>query len=234
MTRILYSLCGRDVSRPFSPHCWKIVMALEHKGLEYVERPVPFTEVPKLENGFSKTVPVLRDGDLLIRDSFDIAVYLEDTYPNRPTLFGGEGGKALARFVEGYSQMLVHPVLSRIAIKDIHDMLDEKDQTYFRTSREERLGRKLEEFEAGRPQAITDLTTQLEPMRHMLKFQPYLGGETPLFADYILFGALQWLRITTGSLAISQDHSVAEWFERAWTCMAQRAGRSPEAQSSQL
>ena len=48
----------------------------------------------------------------------------------------------------------------------------------------------------------------------MLKFQPYLGGETPLFADYILFGALQWLRITTGSLAISKDHSVAEWFER--------------------
>ncbi|MCJ8508134.1 glutathione S-transferase family protein [Rhizobium lemnae] len=214
MTRILYSLCGRDVNRPFSPHCWKIVMALEHKGLDYVERPVPFTEVPKLENGFSKTVPVLRDGDLLIRDSFDIAVYLEDTYPNRPTLFGGEGGKALARFAEGYSQMLVHPVLSRIAIKDIHDMLDEKDQTYFRTSREERLGRRLEEFEAGRPQAITDLTAQLEPMRHMLKFQPYLGGETPLFADYILFGALQWLRITTGSLAISKDHSVAEWFER--------------------
>ena len=189
-------------------------MALEHKQLEYIERPVPFTEVPKVENGFSKTVPVLRDGDLLIRDSFDIAVYLEDTYPNRPTLFGGEGGKALARFVEGYSQMLVHPVLSRIAIKDIHDMLDESDQVYFRKSREERLGRKLEEFEAGRPQAITDLAAQLEPMRHMLKFQPYLGGETPLFADYILFGALQWLRITTGSLSLPKDHSVSDWFER--------------------
>lgn len=214
MTRILYSLCGRDVSRPFSPHCWKIVMALEHKGLDYIERPVPFTEVPQIENGFSKTVPVLRDGDLLIRDSFDIALYLEETYPDRPTLFGGEGGKALARFVEGYSQMLVHPVLARIALKDIHDMLDEKDQAYFRASREEKLGRKLEEFEAGRPQAVSDLATQLEPMRHMLKFQPYLGGETPLFADYILFGALQWLRITTGSLSLPNDHSVAEWFDR--------------------
>lgn len=214
MTRILYSLCGRDENRPFSPHCWKVVMALEHKGLEFIERPVPFTEVPKIENGFSKTVPVLRDGDLLIRDSFDIAVYLEETYPNRPTLFGGEGGKALARFVEGYSQMLVHPVLTRLAIKDIHDMLDEKDQAYFRENREARLGRKLEEFSEGREEAAKMLSQQLEPMRHMLKFQPYLGGESPLFADYILFGALQWLRITTGSLFVPQDHSVTIWFER--------------------
>lgn len=213
MNRILYSLCGRDENRPFSPHCWKVVMALEHKGLEFIERPVPFTEVPKIENGFSKTVPVLRDGDLLIRDSFDIAVYLEETYPNRPSLFGGEGGKALARFVEGYSQMLVHPVLTRLAIKDIHDMLDDKDQAYFRESREGRLGKKLEDFEGMKPEAAAALAAQLEPMRHTLKFQPYLGGDTPLFADYILFGALQWLRITTGSLSLPKDHAVSVWFE---------------------
>lgn len=213
MNRILYSLCGRDEKRPFSPHCWKVVMALEHKGLDFIERPVPFTEVPNIENGFSKTVPVLRDGDLLIRDSFDIAVYLEETYPNRPSLFGGEGGKALARFVEGYSQMLVHPVLIRLAIKDIHDMLDDKDQAYFRESRESRLGKKLEEFEAMKPEAAVTLAAQLEPVRHTLKFQPYLGGDTPLFADYILFGALQWLRITTGSLSLPQDHAVSVWFD---------------------
>src|SRR6218665_3785804 len=99
MTRILYSLCGADESRPFSPHCWKVVQALAHKGLDFIEKPTPFTEIPTLENGFSKTVPILRDGNELIRDSFDIALYLEERYPDRPTLFGGEGGKALSRFV---------------------------------------------------------------------------------------------------------------------------------------
>ena len=89
MTRILYSLCGRDETRPFSPHCWKVSLALAHKGLDYIEKPVPFTQIPTLENGFSKTVPILRDGNLLIRDSFDIALYLEETYPDGPTLFGG-------------------------------------------------------------------------------------------------------------------------------------------------
>ena len=39
----------------------------------------------------SKTVPILRDGDQLISDSFKIALYLEDAYPDHPSLFGGEG-----------------------------------------------------------------------------------------------------------------------------------------------
>ncbi len=216
MARILYSLCGRDENRPFSPHCWKVSMALAHKGLDFVEKPTPFTEIPKLENGFSKTVPILRDGNLLIRDSFDIALYLDDTYPDRPTLFGGEGGKSLARFVEGFSQTLIHPVLSRIAIKNIHDMLDEPDQVYFRESREARLGRRLEDFEAARQDEVAALAAQLEPIRHTLRFQPFIGGETPLFADYILFGALQWVRITTGLAPLAANDPVTTWFE---TCL---------------
>ncbi|MBP2547363.1 glutathione S-transferase [Neorhizobium galegae] len=214
MTRILYSLCGSDPRRPFSPHCWKVSMALAHKGLDFVEKPVPFTEVPKIENGFSKTVPILRDGQLLVRDSFDIALYLEDTYPDRPTLFAGEGGKALSRFVEGVSQTLVHPVLSKLAVKNIHDMLDETDQVYFRTTREQYLGRRLEDFEADREVETAVLSARLDPLRHMLKFQPFLGGDGPLFADYILFGALQWLRITTGLAALRADDPVSLWFER--------------------
>jgi hypothetical protein len=32
MTILFYELVGRDTTRPFSPHCWKIAMALAHKG----------------------------------------------------------------------------------------------------------------------------------------------------------------------------------------------------------
>jgi glutathione S-transferase len=149
MTRILYSLCGADESRPFSPHCWKVVLALKHKGLDFVEKPSPFTAIPSLEDGFSKTVPILRDGNELVRDSFEIAVYLEDRYPDRPTLFSGEGGKALSRFVERFSQTIVHPAITAIAVADIHDMLDETDQRYFRATREKMLGRSLEDIRGG-------------------------------------------------------------------------------------
>ncbi|RKE85322.1 glutathione S-transferase family protein [Rhizobium sp. AG855] len=214
MSLTLYSLCGTDPNRPFSPHCWKIVMALHHKGLSFEERPLPFTEIPKAEQGFSKTVPILRDGDQLISDSFKIALYLEDAYPDHPSLFGGEGGKAAARLVEGYSQTMVHPAITRIAVYDIHQMLGPVDQDYFRTTREVYLGKSLEAMHAEREAAIAALPAQLKPLRHMLGFQPFIGGQSPLFADYILFGALQWLRITTGSIHLPDGDPVLGWFER--------------------
>jgi hypothetical protein len=35
MRILLYELVGSDPRRPFSPHCWKIAMALAHKGLAF-------------------------------------------------------------------------------------------------------------------------------------------------------------------------------------------------------
>lgn len=214
MDRILYSLCGSDVTRPFSPHCWKTIMALRHKGLDFVERPHAFTAIPGIENGFSKTVPILRDGQRLVRDSFEIALYLEDAYPERPSLFGGEGGKALARFVESFSQMVIHPAIVRVAVVDIHDMLDEPDRSYFRESRTKALGRKLEDIVATREEEIAAFPAKLEPLRRTLGFQPFIGGDGPLFADYIVFGALQWARITSGAQLLPAGDTVTEWFGR--------------------
>lgn len=214
MTRILYTLRGQDESRPFSPHSWKVLMALAHKGLDVIERPTPFTAIPALESGFSKTVPILRDGEVLVADSFDIALYLEETYPDRPSLFGGEGGKALSRFVERFSQSTIHPAVTAIAVSDIHDMLEDEDQRYFRRTREAFLGRTLEEMRTGREAAIAAFAPRLEPLRQMLTYQPFLGGAAPLFADYVLFGALQWLRITTGADVFNSDDPVSDWFER--------------------
>src|SRR5690606_19195462 len=91
MTIVMYDLVGRDHSRPFSPHCWKARLALAHKGLDCRTVPVTFGEIAGIEGGTTKTVPVIRDGDRLVVDSFDIALYLEERYPDRPTLFGGEG-----------------------------------------------------------------------------------------------------------------------------------------------
>ena len=214
MTRKLYALSGTDKTRPFSPHVWKTKLSLAHKGLPFDVTPVAFTDIPKLEEGATKIVPLLRDGDKLVSDSFDIALYLEKTYPDRPTLFAGEGGRAMARFVEGWSQMTLHPAIGRIAIMDIHDRLEPVDQAYFRSSREQRFGRPLEAVaESGRAELET-FSAQLEPLRHMLKFQPFLGGDGPLFADYIAFGALQWARIVSTHRLLAAGDVVSDWFER--------------------
>ena len=214
MARILYSLCGDDTDNRFSPHCWKVVQALRHKGLDFEERAVGFTEIPALENGFSKTVPILRDGDRLIADSFAIALYLEETYPDTPSLFAGEGGMAMARFVEAYSQSTLHPAITRIAVKNIHDMLAPVDQAYFRESREPRLGATLEEIATGREAEIAAFAGKLAPLRTMLTHQPFIGGAAPLFADYIVFGALQWAFKTGNEGLLDADDPVMDWFAR--------------------
>jgi glutathione S-transferase len=214
MTRSLYTLCGANPARRFSPHSWKVVMALSHKQLDFVERPTPFTEIRSIEDGFSPTVPVLDDGGRLVRDSFDIALYLEEAYPDRPTLFGGDGGTALSRMVEGYVQTILQAALMKIIVKDIHDCLAPADQVYFRTTREQRLGRTLEEVEADHASELAAFQPRLEPVRHMLKFQRFLGGEGPLFADYILFGALQWARVVSPKRLLAADDPVFDWFKR--------------------
>jgi glutathione S-transferase len=214
MTILLYELAGSDSARPFSPHCWKAVMSLAHKGLDFQRIPVPFTSVPAVEGGASKLVPVIRDGDRIVSDSFAIATYLEEAYPDRPGLFGGPGGMAMARFVERWTQLTLHPYLGRAAVLDIHALLEPADQAYFRKSREERYGKPLEEVCAGREDGIAGFRAVLEPLRGMLGYQPFIGGAAPLFPDYIVFGALQWIRVVSPLRLLADDDPVAAWFGR--------------------
>jgi glutathione S-transferase len=214
MTILLYDLVGSDPARPFSPHCWKAAFALAHKGLAFESVPTPFTAVKGVEGGVCGTVPVIRDGERVVGDSFAIALYLEETYPDRPSLFEGEGGKAAARFIERWSQLTVHPFLGAAALMDIHDRLAPEDQAHFRTTREARFGRPIEDVPADRDSHLQGFRAKLEPLRSMLTYQPFIGGDRPLFADYIVAGAFQWLRVISPYKVLADDDPVGVWFER--------------------
>lgn len=214
MTRKLYTLCGADSARPFSPHAWKAEMALRHKGLAFDNVPTPFTKIPDIEGGATKTVPLLVDGDKTISDSFAIAEYLEETYPDAPSLFGGPGGRAAARFIERWSLVNVQAPLMPVILFGVYDGLAPDDQAYFRRSREARFGKSLEEVAAGQDAALAAYPAKLEPLRQTLSLQPYLGGETPLFSDYIVFGGLQWARVISPITLLADDDPVSVWFER--------------------
>lgn len=214
MTITLYELTGTDKVRPFSPHCWKTVLSLAHKGLDFERSPVPFTGVPDVENKFAKIVPVLRDGDHIVADSFDIALYLDETYPDRPSLFGGKSGVALSRFIEAWTNSQIHATIGGRLLLDIYAMLESEDQIYFRHSRETRFGKTLEEVVDASDEQIGGFAEKLDPLRLMLKRQPYIGGDTPLFADYIVFGAFQWARVVSAEQLLQPDDPVADWFER--------------------
>lgn len=214
MTIQLYELCGANDELVFSPHCWKIRMALAHKGLEFESIPVPFIKVATVEDGEGRTVPVLRDGDKVIQDSYQIALYLDEKFPDRPSLFNGDGGKALTQFVMNWSQTQVHPVVYRLIIMQIYSNIAPIDQEHFRTTREARFNMSLEAFSATQGASSTDLQNAMVPLESMLASQPYIGGQAPLFADYVVFGAIQWCRVFKGQSLMKKDSNAAAWFER--------------------
>lgn len=214
LSLILYELCGADTARPFSPYAWRARMALKHKGLDFETRAKPFTQVASIAPEVGKTVPILVDGDRTICDSWAIAVHLEETYADRPSLFGGPGGLAAAKLIEGWANASVSAMIARMIVKDICDVLAPEDQSYFRSTREQRFGMSLEEVQEGREKRLSDLATALLPLHLMLKSQPFIGGDRPLQSDYMLFGTFQWARVTSSFQLLEPGSPVAEWRER--------------------
>ena len=213
MTIQIYELCGADETQLFSPHCWKTRLSLAHKGLDYETIAVPFTKVATIEGGDARRVPVIRDGDTVVEESLKIAEYLDEKYPDTPSLLGGSDATALTKFIINWSQTQLHPAVVKLCLMDIYNALAPEDQVFFRTTREKLFGCTLEEFDAKFPKTPDNLNTTLVPLELTLKGQPFIGGDKPMFADYVVFGALQWCRTTCTHDVMPKEGKVAEWFD---------------------
>jgi len=230
MTLKLFELVGADAARPFSPFCWRIRMALAHKGLAAETIPWRFTEKSAIAPYSSEKVPVLLDGDKAVCDSWAIANYLEDAYPDRPSLFGGEGGRAMARMLNWWGDLAVVGGIFPMIIADIVGQLGPEDAAYFRQSREARFNTTLERVAAGRDAAVAGFRKSLDPLRLTLKSQAYLGGAAPNYADYIVFGGFQWARAVSPFVLLLPDDPVYAWRGRlldAFGGMARSSGGYP-------
>jgi glutathione S-transferase len=214
MSLQLYDLAGAEPERRFSPYCWRTKLALAHKGLAVETIPWRFTDKDVIAFSGQGRVPVLVDGDRVVSDSWVIATYLEETYVDRPSLFGGSAGKALARFVNSWADNVIAPGIARLVLTDIHTHLHEKDLAYFRETCENRFGMKLEAVSADRDTRVVAFRQSLEPMRIMLGAQPFFGGDTPNYADYIVFGCFQWSRCISDFQLLLPDDPVAAWRHR--------------------
>jgi glutathione S-transferase len=213
MARKLYDLLGAD-NRRYSPFCWRIKMALAHKGLEAEDVPCGFSEMDKVAFSGGRTVPVLVDGEETVRDSWAIAEYLEETYPDGPSLFGGAKGQALAHFVMQWCNTALHPPIFRLIVADIFDVVRPEDQSYFRESREKRIGMTLEEANADRDKWAPRLAAAITPLRAHLEAYEYVSGIAPAYADYIVFGAFQWARCSSPLPLLAAEPVIAAWRDR--------------------
>ena len=214
MALILYDLAGAEPARRFSPYCWRVRLAIEHKGLSVETIPWRFTDKDVIAFSGQGRVPVLVDSGKTVVGSWAIANHLEQNHPERPSLFDGPGGTAFARFVESWSDTVLMPGLMPLIIADLFNHLHEKDREYFRSSRERRLGMSLEEAGANRESRVKGFQQSLEPLRTTLRMQPFVGGDEPNYGDYIVLGGFMWARSVSPFKFLENDDPVALWRRR--------------------
>lgn len=216
MTIRLYDLVEAK-GRSISPFVWRTKYALAHKGLEVETIPVGFIEIPKLCDGKYKTVPIIEDGATIVCDSLAIADYLDKTYPDRPAVFATPQERAMARFFDSWFGLEIMNRIFSINVLDIHNHARTSDQAYFRQSREARLGGKtLEQFTEGREAKMPELRHALRPMRAALANAPFLGGNTPAYADYIALGGFLWAGAICTVPLLAADDKLNDWLSRGF------------------
>jgi glutathione S-transferase len=226
----MYDLAAADENVRFSPYCWRIRMALAHKQLEAETIPWRFTEKQAIAFSGQGFVPVLRDGATVVHDSWAIAAYLDEAYPDRPPLMAGPEARALASFVRDWAQTIVHPAVTRAIMPDLFSVLADCDKDYFRQSREKRLGVPLEQVGLPPDQAIPALGRALAPARLTLTAQPFLCGDAPAFADYVLYAPFQWARAVSPLDLLPDNDALTSWRERMLDLFGGLARNAPRAE----
>jgi glutathione S-transferase len=212
MAITLYDLAGVEADRRFSPFCWRTKMALAHKGLDVETVPWRFTEKDKLPTPNDGRVPVIIDGGKVVHDSTAIADYLEEHYADRPSLFPGTAARGLSKFVQNWTETVLQVGLIRLVLLDIHNHIGPQDQEYFRQSRESRFGgMSLEDVVKDRDSRLPAFRASLDPLRRTVERQPFLCGEAPAYADYIVFGAFQWARSVSDFELVTADDPIFAW-----------------------
>jgi glutathione S-transferase len=208
----LWELGGKD-GRRYSLFSWRTRMALAHKGLAFETQPVRLSDKGAIAFSSGKTVPVIRDGDTVVRDSWKIAEYLETRYPDH-TLFGGDIGRGVTQAFNTWVDRALVVLMMRVVAPDIHERVDPADEHYFRGMAERACGKTLEELRAGQDEALKRLGRGLEPMQALLKRQAYVCGEQPAYADYILFSIFQWARVMSPHELLGPEDPLSPWRER--------------------
>ena len=214
MTIQLFDLTDATHEIFFSPYCWRIRMALKHKGLDFKSTPWHFTDTDKLPEGAGNRVPIIIDGATTMGESGEIAAYLDRTYADKPALLADAAAQARAKFIESWCNASVFATLRPIAVEAVYKVIAEKDKAYFRESRERMLKAKLEDLSTDPQAEAAALNKALRPANDALAVSEFLAGDAPDYSDYILFGTLMWPYMVSPTNPIDMTSPVGQWFNR--------------------
>ncbi|HXS28404.1 MAG TPA: beta-etherase [Steroidobacteraceae bacterium] len=200
-----------------SPFVWATKYALKHKGFDIEIVPGGFTGILERTGGRSERLPAIVDDGRWVLDSWLIAEYLDERYPDRPMLFEGESMKVLTRFIESWLWATAIRPWFGCYIKDYRDLSLPQDHEYVTRTRETMLGgRKLEEVQAGREDRLAQVPPTLEPFRQLLRDSAWLGGSRPNYADYRALAVFLWTASVATSPPLTENDPLRDWLDRGF------------------
>jgi glutathione S-transferase len=165
-----------------STYCWRVLLALKHKGLEYRSHPLKFDQqehqAPQmLAMNPRGRLPVLRDGDYVVFESVAILYFLDRKYPE-PPLFGrsAEEGGVIMRVVCEY-QAYAEPSLMQLV-------------EHFLYPRDPRLDAGLAEVMS---EAMHRVASEARTIERRLAQSEWVVGESISAADMVIYPDIRLL-----------------------------------------
>ena len=210
-----------------SPFVWRTKYALAHKGFDIDIVPGGFTGISERTGGRSERCPVIVDDGIWVLDSWLIAEYLDERYPDRPALFEGASMKVLTKFIDSWLWANAIGPWFSCYIGDYRDRSLKVDHDYVTKSREMMLGgRKLEDVQKGREDRLPKVPPTLEPFRALLRDSKWLGGVKPNYADYCALAVFLWTASVAGTPCLPEDDPLRDWIDRGFDLFPGAGGHS--------
>ncbi|KDR83257.1 hypothetical protein GALMADRAFT_113478 [Galerina marginata CBS 339.88] len=235
MTIILYDIPSTLPGNAWSPSTWKTRYTLNIKGIPYKTE---WVEYPDIEPVAKKlgiaptfkstdgtdcyTLPALYDPSTktYVSDSLLIAVYLDKTYPDTPSLLPKGTLGLQTAFSYAFLSSIVE--LRDFIIPAECEKLNPRSVEYFRHTREADLGKTLEEATPKGDDAVVKWGKYKDGLGKVDEWYaqnggsgPFLMGETLSWADVIVASSAIWVRTVFGEDS-QKWKDVTSWHGGRW------------------
>ncbi|CAK4033950.1 hypothetical protein FE78DRAFT_91527 [Lecanosticta acicola] len=252
-----YDIASAPPQQTFAANPWKTRFALNFKGVPYETRCIQMPDITSVREKLGvpanrtlpdgtpyHTLPVISDPSTgkLLGDSFEIALYLDQTYPSAATLFRPHTTGLTAAFnaqVDGtftkyailcsempfdlsVADKVKEIFAARAGSMSVNMQLDDKQREGMLIEFEASLGELAKAYR--HTGGTTDYfwraggTDEEQRQRGRDEAGPWLDGDEPCYADFIV-GA--WLKMFEGSMRKEDWELVKSWQGGLWGKLVQ-------------
>jgi glutathione S-transferase len=209
----------------YSPFCIPITAALRACGREFERREVPNwdrTELLKLTNGAYYQVPVLVHRDRIVfessAESEDVARYVDRHFA---------GGRLFPERLDGLQQIVIEFLSDDVEfhtfrLQDpftLDRIADPVARGLFLRHKERKFGRGcVEQWRRDAAQIRAEADRLLARFEITLRHSPFLFGDAPVYADFLLYGILGNLTYRGHHTLNAEQEALANFVARlgAW------------------